>query len=168
MNEQKQQWDLPRQKITIDMRITVTEIMAITRAHWDVSGYSKSSQIFRWTSFLGRIRSSSLIKPSSSRNLLKASSPNSKNLISSVKTSKEIRELIDWKLISSTNYRSVHGLDVVIDRLIDNSKEWHRNWVYFYRKNIRFSMDQRIERVDSDCPIKFAGNYSTFAIEFQI
>jgi hypothetical protein len=74
--------------MTIDMRITVTEIIAITRAHWDVSGYSNKSQTFRWISCLGNIRSSSLIKPSSSRNLLNASSPNSKNLISSVNISK--------------------------------------------------------------------------------
>jgi hypothetical protein len=103
---------LPRQNMTIDIRITMTDIIAITRAHWEVSGYSNKSQTLRWTSFLGNIRSSSLIKPSSSRNLLNASSPNSKNFISSVNTSKN--KIIEYLFFSCMlfSYQLVHDLVV--------------------------------------------------------
>ena len=162
---------LPRQNMTIDIRITMTEMRAITRAHCDVSGYSNRSQIFRWTSGLGNMRSSSLMKPSSSRNLLKASSPNSKNLISSVNTSwkHETKSHVRYRSLKmNCTYRSARDSGAEVDHLIGNSRESHQNLAGFDRKSIRFVMDQRNRHVEKDYRVKFEENYSRSAIVFQI
>lgn len=50
--------------------MTNTEIMATTRAAWELSGYSNNSQILRWRSFEGRGFSSSFMNPSSSLKMI--------------------------------------------------------------------------------------------------
>ena len=65
--------NVSKQKMTIDSKMTTTEMMATTRAACELSGYSNSSQILRFHSLTGRGRSSSLMKPSSSLSSIRVS-----------------------------------------------------------------------------------------------